>query len=659
MPEYSSTTITPADDVKTPAMNESTSGNYTLAALRAFVLASKGLANGLASLDGNGKLLSSQLPDLADDVLVYGSYALLPSPGTAGKLYITADNNKMYRWDDALTTPDYVVLSVDLSAYATKAEMEAADTDLKNALTAVDHRVQNLESAKGDYVPVDSTKGVISVPSGKGKWAVVEGLRGVSRVDNNAVKNSTFDGTTNWNWTPSNIDVSASDGILEMTMKGDEPSVGKTAWGISQAIGKMTAGHIYLICAEVNSPSGAGCDWNNQTINASVTANTWSPIYTVRTAIDHSTPTFYLFPAGLTNGQKMKVRNVHIRDLNVYFGTSDLSFLGATDSAKLATIQTNYTHLLTPSDYGTRIVDSSYSGVRGWSRNLFNYADFEVGDIASGTGANVTSSTAGRSKEYIPVKPNTLYYFKDATANPLKMRYYDINKNYIGFSDKTGGTNAMNQTRLMPDNCFYIRFAINGVTSIADNAICVNLSDSNDGTFTPYFTDTLSLPTPITLRSAGSVAEEFDLKTGKVSHPIGVQDLSQLGWTLSGSTPNAYYATMNGYAYKQDCGAVCDKLQYIGTVSTGTSGLANYDKVTAIYYHSTNPNVREVYLRDTSITSASQISGTLYFELATPNAPTQLEPIQNPTILTEAGGTISAQMEEPIDGNFSVGFITL
>ena len=147
MPEYSSTTITPADGVKTPAMNGSTSGNYTLADLRAFILASKGLANGLASLDANGKLPTSQLPDLADDVLVYGSYALLPSPGIAGKLYITADDNKMYRWDDALTTPDYVVLSVDLSDYATKAEVEAADTDLKNALEDSEQRIENLEQA--------------------------------------------------------------------------------------------------------------------------------------------------------------------------------------------------------------------------------------------------------------------------------------------------------------------------------------------------------------------------------------------------------------------------------------------------------------------------------------------------------------------------------
>ena len=110
MPEYSSTTITPADGVQTPAMNGSTSGNYTLAELRNFILASKGLANGLASLDDNGKLPVSQLPDLADDVIVVASYAVLPATGTAGKLYLTADNNKGYRWDPDLATPAYVLL---------------------------------------------------------------------------------------------------------------------------------------------------------------------------------------------------------------------------------------------------------------------------------------------------------------------------------------------------------------------------------------------------------------------------------------------------------------------------------------------------------------------------------------------------------------------
>ena len=114
MPEYSSTTITPADAVKVPAMNGSTSGNFQLDALRNYILASKGQANGLASLGSDGKLPAAQLPDLADDVLVYSSYATFPATGTAGKIYIAADTNIIYRWDDSLDTPAYVILTIDL-----------------------------------------------------------------------------------------------------------------------------------------------------------------------------------------------------------------------------------------------------------------------------------------------------------------------------------------------------------------------------------------------------------------------------------------------------------------------------------------------------------------------------------------------------------------
>lgn len=143
MPEYSSTTITPADGVQLPAQNGGTSGNFQLSALRSFILASKGQANGLAGLGPDGKLDPSQVPDSLDDVLVYATRSNFPAAGTAGKIYIAADTNKIYRWDDSLGTPAYVVLSVDLSDYATKAEVEAADTDLKNAFESIGLSIVN------------------------------------------------------------------------------------------------------------------------------------------------------------------------------------------------------------------------------------------------------------------------------------------------------------------------------------------------------------------------------------------------------------------------------------------------------------------------------------------------------------------------------------
>lgn len=46
----------------------------------------------------NGKVPSAQLPSYVDDVLEYASLATLPVSGETGKIYVTLDNNKTYRW---------------------------------------------------------------------------------------------------------------------------------------------------------------------------------------------------------------------------------------------------------------------------------------------------------------------------------------------------------------------------------------------------------------------------------------------------------------------------------------------------------------------------------------------------------------------------------
>lgn len=99
MPEYSSNTLIPTDATKVPGMQGSNAGNFQLDALKAYILAEKAQANGLATLDAEGKLNSSQIPASLDDVLVYASYASLPATGETGKLYITSDVNGTYYWN--------------------------------------------------------------------------------------------------------------------------------------------------------------------------------------------------------------------------------------------------------------------------------------------------------------------------------------------------------------------------------------------------------------------------------------------------------------------------------------------------------------------------------------------------------------------------------
>ena len=46
----------------------------------------------------DGKVPASQLPSFVDDVIEVANYAALPIPGATGVIYITLDNNKVFRW---------------------------------------------------------------------------------------------------------------------------------------------------------------------------------------------------------------------------------------------------------------------------------------------------------------------------------------------------------------------------------------------------------------------------------------------------------------------------------------------------------------------------------------------------------------------------------
>lgn len=62
------------------------------------VAANKGVAGGYASLDGSGKVPSTQLPSYVDDVVEGANLAAFPGSGETGKIYVALDTNKTYRW---------------------------------------------------------------------------------------------------------------------------------------------------------------------------------------------------------------------------------------------------------------------------------------------------------------------------------------------------------------------------------------------------------------------------------------------------------------------------------------------------------------------------------------------------------------------------------
>lgn len=61
-------------------------------------ISQKGQTNGVATLDSSGKIPVSQLHSYLDDVVEYPSFNSFPSTGESGKIYISTNDNKQYRW---------------------------------------------------------------------------------------------------------------------------------------------------------------------------------------------------------------------------------------------------------------------------------------------------------------------------------------------------------------------------------------------------------------------------------------------------------------------------------------------------------------------------------------------------------------------------------
>ena len=90
---------------------------------------SVGVANGVAELDANGRVPSSQLPSYVDDVLEYADLAHFPATGETGKIYIADDTNKTYRWSGS----GYAEISESLALGETSSTAYAGNKGKANA----------------------------------------------------------------------------------------------------------------------------------------------------------------------------------------------------------------------------------------------------------------------------------------------------------------------------------------------------------------------------------------------------------------------------------------------------------------------------------------------------------------------------------------------
>lgn len=288
--------------------------------------------------------------------------------------------------------------------------------------------------------------------------------------------------------------------------------------------------------------------------------------------------------------------------------------------------------------------------------------EWELGAYNIETGAKTDDSPRIRSKNFIPVSPNSAYYF-NIMNNADKYWYalfYDKDKNYINYY---GG--HYNGIITVPNNCYYITFYVINSTTY-NNDICINVSNTTlNGTHKSSYRNTLleSKITAIKQKLVGlgysadvlgyglpSVYNYIDLENNKVVLNMG-------GYTFTGNESWSFRNTESGVD-RYSCALLSAKLSkndYIsGLTEVGTFGNA---------YSGTTANLIETHSQYIYITVAAGINPntvfttgkTMVYELATPITIDVSDILDNDDVIgeLESGGTITFENDNkyPVPSN--------
>lgn len=411
---------------------------------------------------------------------------------------------------------------------------------------------------------------------------------------------------------------------------------------------RETVGHKYLLKCNVvttgiqeNNHPDARYFFNNEWKSMSWDASTgkYSPIFLTCTAVSNHTNLSFGFIGGLT-GDTATVYDDYtyqMFDLTLMFGAGN-------EPSTVEEFEAMYP--LPYYEYNAgEIINNEAEAIETVGFNQWD-EEWEVGGI-NAQGQNTTSTDRIRSKNYIPVFPSTVYYFKTKdNVYQGDVFFCDENKNFI-----SGAWSRGNNTFETPANCYFIRIAPGpAYGDTYNNDICINLSDAaRNGQYEPYEKHTLQLGldafdvkdsednviTVNGLKSAGSVYDEIDLARGKYIKRVGAVDMGTLTWA---SNTLRFYANIPGsagYNGKLDIpqNIICELYK----VAASIYDFNDSDKVVTIY------DDGKVTVKDSAYSSSADfktaMSGVmLYYELAEPVEYDLVTPIGN-SYKVISGGT--------------------
>ena len=158
-----------------------------------------GAANGIATLDSNGQVPSTQLPSYVDAVLEYLNVAAFPVTGESGKIYVETTGNTTYRWG---STAYVKITSGEVASVAGKTgvvTLTKADVGLTNVDDTTDSTKSVASAAKL------TTVRTINGANFDGTFNVTTPTWGTPRTLTIGRTGKSVDGSTNVAWTADEI----------------------------------------------------------------------------------------------------------------------------------------------------------------------------------------------------------------------------------------------------------------------------------------------------------------------------------------------------------------------------------------------------------------------------------------------------------------------
>lgn len=530
-------------------------------------------------------------------------------------------------------------------------ELESEDTALKSAINANSNRIANLEQKAGDYSIVQY-RGTNAVPTGKAKYGLVKSIVGKTRAWNQLVQNGNFASTSGWE--SSGATISASNNVLSFTASAQGGFVRLSS---GNAV-RFNKNDILLATFKIKGTSSTTiqytCQNNNYIFNESVSVTTsWKQVVLRSNLTGGDTSGYIFFFDNRESGwDTIYIKEVCIYDLTLIFGAGNEPSTVADALALLPALGQYNAY-----DAGS-LVNTEVSGAKSVGVNLLDSSKLRQGDYNTYSTARVSMNVSDRP--YIEAGTYTISQ-KTSGVLWLWLLLSDADNNLLELpiirSSAKSATATFSQGGYLTAIFGFSDNSDITPAQVAEQDVMV-VKGSVEQPYHPYMTDTLSLSTPVTLRSARSVADELDVESGEITRNVAEVDLGDYTWIYVGTDSEGLYRwEISNLITSNTHAGVCGK--YLFNI-TGNHIVG----VEEMLWHGLSKNF--LFFTATNYNAPSDIktamNGVKLCYVPTTEPTTEsIDPIPDNTIYTEGGGTINTiQTQNPIiDNCLDVGYLAV